>query len=97
MLVIFMVIISSSEKTRASYLRTVNVTQKKTFASFLFKRFYIHRTGKIWSSLWKAEICSGLKYFVSLCQFFNLILCSVFLAKLKRIIIIATLNSPIHF
>ena len=59
--VIFMVIILSSEKTRASYLRTANVTQKKTFASFLFKRFYIHRTGKIWSSLWKAEICSGLK------------------------------------
>ena len=41
MLVIFMVIISSSKKTQASCLRTEIVTQKKAFASFLFKRVFI--------------------------------------------------------
>ena len=41
MLVIFMVIISSSKKTQASCLRTEIVTQKKAFASFLFKRVFM--------------------------------------------------------
>ena len=55
MLVIFMVIISSSKKTQASCLRTEIVTQKKAFASFLFKRVFIfirlvrfgHRYGRL--------------------------------------------------
>ena len=59
--------------------------------------FYIYKTGKTWSSEWGAEICSGHKYFVSLCQFFNLMVCSVFLVKLRRIIIIATLDGPVYF
>ena len=93
-----MVITSSSEKTQASCLRTENVTQKRTYPSFLFKcDFYIYKTGKIWSSLWKAEICSGQKYSFSLCKFFNLIVCSVFLVKLRLIIIIATLDGTVYF
>ena len=41
-------------------------------------------------------MCIGHKYFVSLCQFFNLMLCSVFPVKLKCIIIIATSDGPIY-
>ena len=41
-------------------------------------------------------MCIGDKYFVSLCQFFNLMLCSVFPVKLKCIIIIATSDGPIY-
>ena len=41
MLVLFMVITSSSEKTQASCLRTENVTQKRTYPSFLFKCDFI--------------------------------------------------------
>ena len=71
MLVIFMVIISSSKKTQASCLRTEIVTQKKAFASFLFKRVFIFIRLVRFGHLYGRLRCSGLKYFVSLCQFFN--------------------------
>ena len=93
MLVIFMVITSSSKKTQASCLRTEIVTQKKAFAPFLFKRVFIFirlvRFGHLYGRLRYVAALSILFPYV------NFLTQSVFLAKLKRIIIIATLNGPI--